>query len=91
MADEIKPDYYTGPQAGDFTAADEPFALFDAWFAEAKAGEPNDPERHVLATVDAGGMPNVRMVLLKGVDGPERADRGFVFTPTSRAPRGVRS
>jgi pyridoxamine 5'-phosphate oxidase len=53
---------------------DEPFALFDAWFAEAKASEPNDPNAMALATVDADGQPSVRMVLLKGHD-----PRGFVF------------
>ena len=54
--------------------ADDPFALFDAWFAEAKASEPNDPEAMAVATVDAEGLPSSRMVLLKG-HGPE----GFVF------------
>jgi pyridoxamine 5'-phosphate oxidase len=54
--------------------ADDPFALFDAWFAEAKAAEPNDPNAMALATVDADGQPSVRMVLLKGHD-----ERGFVF------------
>lgn len=68
MADEIKPGYYTAPQAGDFAAAVEPFALFSAWFEEAKAHEPNDPNAFALATVDAAGMPNVRIVLLKGLD-----------------------
>lgn len=52
----------------------DPFALFDGWFAEAKAGEPNDPNAMALATVDADGQPSVRMVLLKGHD-----PRGFVF------------
>ena len=46
--------------------ADDPIALFDAWFAEAKAAEPNDPEAMALATADASGSPSVRMVLLKG-------------------------
>ena len=54
--------------------ADDPFALFDAWFAEAKAAEPNDPEAMALATADPDGRPSVRMVLLKGHD-----RRGFVF------------
>ena len=54
--------------------ADDPFALFDAWFAEAKAAEPNDPNAMALASVGADGMPSVRMVLLKGHD-----RRGFVF------------
>ena len=55
MTDKPKADYYTGPQAGDFAAAAEPFALFEAWFAEAKAHEPNDPNAMALATVDAAG------------------------------------
>ncbi len=44
----------------------DPFALFNAWFAEAKAAEVNDPDAMSLATVDADGLPDVRMVLLKG-------------------------
>ncbi|MEG3124004.1 pyridoxamine 5'-phosphate oxidase [Sphingomonas sp. GB1N7] len=54
--------------------ADDPFALFDTWFAEAKQSEPNDPNAMALATVDAAGRPSSRMVLLKG----HGAD-GFVF------------
>ncbi|WP_112382009.1 pyridoxamine 5'-phosphate oxidase [Sphingomonas carotinifaciens] len=54
--------------------ADSPFELFDAWYAEARASEPNDPNAMALATVDAAGQPSVRMVLLKGHD-----PRGFVF------------
>jgi pyridoxamine 5'-phosphate oxidase len=54
--------------------ADDPFALFDAWFAEARASEPNDPNAMALATADAAGQPAARMVLLKG-HGPD----GFVF------------
>lgn len=54
--------------------ADDPFALFDSWFAEARASEPNDSNAMALATVDASGQPAVRMVLLKG-HGPD----GFVF------------
>jgi pyridoxamine 5'-phosphate oxidase len=53
--------------------ADDPFALFDAWFAEAKAAEPNDPEAMALATSTPDGRPSVRMVLLKG-HGPEGFD-----------------
>jgi len=88
MSDEIKPNYYTGPQAGDFTAAEEPFALFDEWLKEAAAHEPNDPNAMALATVDPDGLPNVRMVLLKGVDGPERPDRGFVFFTNYESTKG---
>ena len=65
------PGWLTG---GDFTEADEPFRLFAAWFAEAKRAEPNNPDAMTLATVDADGLPNARMVLLKGFD-----ERGFVF------------
>jgi pyridoxamine 5'-phosphate oxidase len=54
--------------------ADDPFALFDTWYAEARESEPNDPNAMALATVDAAGQPSVRMVLLKG-HGPD----GFVF------------
>lgn len=53
--------------------ADDPFALFDAWFAEAKAAEPNDAEAMALATADANGNPSVRMVLMKG-HGPKGID-----------------
>ena len=52
----------------------DPFALFGEWFTEARAKEPNDPNAMSLATVDETGLPDVRMVLLKGFD----AD-GFVF------------
>jgi len=58
----------------DFTAADDPFILFETWFAEAVKSEPNDPNAMALATVDADGLPDVRMVLLKGHDRD-----GFVF------------
>ncbi|CAN5132513.1 pyridoxamine 5'-phosphate oxidase [soil metagenome] len=60
--------------SGDFTAAGEPFELFAAWFAEAVKSEPNDPNAMALATVDGDGLPDVRMVLLKGYDA-----EGFVF------------
>lgn len=59
---------------GDFTEAAEPFALFAAWMEEARRSEPNDPNAMALATADAGGFPDVRMVLLKGFD-----QAGFVF------------
>ena len=65
------PGWLTG---GDFAEADEPLRLFAAWFAEAKRSEPVNPEAMTLATVDAHGMPNARMVLLKGFDA-----QGFVF------------
>ncbi len=46
--------------------AADPFALFDAWFSEAKSTEPNYPEAMALATADPEGRPSLRMVLLKG-------------------------
>lgn len=60
--------------SGDFTAAEEPFALFSEWLNEAFKSEPADGNAMTLATVDKDGMPDARMVLLKGFD----AD-GFVF------------
>src|SRR5262245_18671808 len=67
----------------DFTAAEEPFRLFAAWMDEAMNSEPNDPNGLALATVDADGMPNVRMVLLKGFD-----DQGFVFYTNFESAKG---
>ena len=68
---------------GDFTAADEPLRLFTAWLDEAAKTEPRDPNAMTLATVDADGMPNARMVLLKGVD-----ERGFVFYSNMHSQKG---
>ncbi|MDH5187673.1 MAG: pyridoxamine 5'-phosphate oxidase [Rhodospirillaceae bacterium] len=53
---------------------DDPIKLFEQWLAEAEKNEPNDPTAMTLATVGADGMPDARMVLLKGVD-----EKGFVF------------
>lgn len=61
----------------------DPFLLFAEWMKEAEASEPNDPNAMSLATVDAGGHPNVRMVLLKGLD----AD-GFVFYSNTESAKG---
>jgi len=69
--------------SGDFTAADDPFALFAAWLEEATASEPRDPTAMTLATVDADGLPNARMVLLKGADA-----RGFVFFTNMDSQKG---
>jgi pyridoxamine 5'-phosphate oxidase len=88
MADEFKQDYYGGAQAGDFAEEAEPFKLFEAWFDDAKLREPNDPNAMALATVDPGGLPNVRMVLLKGIDGEDRPDRGFVFFTNRESAKG---
>jgi len=53
---------------------DHPFTLFAQWLAEAEKSEVNDPNGMALATVDETGLPDLRMVLLKGCD-----ERGFVF------------
>jgi pyridoxamine 5'-phosphate oxidase len=87
--DETKSDYYTGPQAGDFAEAAEPFGLFEGWFADAQTHEPNDPNALALATVDASGMPNVRIVLLKGLDGADHPQRGFVFYTNFESAKGT--
>jgi len=63
----------------DFQGARDPFALFESWLAEAGSSEPNDPNAMALATVDPRGMPNVRTVLLKGIDEARSPARGFVF------------
>jgi pyridoxamine 5'-phosphate oxidase len=63
--------------------ATDPLALFDQWFAEAQASEPNDPEAMALATADRVGNPSVRMVLLKG-HGPE----GFAFYTNQQSEKG---
>jgi len=55
-------------------AGDDPFKIVQKWLREAESSEPNDPNAIALATTDADGMPNVRMVLLKDIE-PE----GFVF------------
>lgn len=59
-------------------AGDDPFEITRRWLAEAEASEPNDPNAIALATVDEDGMPDVRMVLLKDIDGAGR-DGSFVF------------
>ncbi|MFL5110779.1 MAG: pyridoxamine 5'-phosphate oxidase [Microvirga sp.] len=68
---------------GDFVDAAEPWAIFRAWMAEAEAAEPNDPTAMSLATVDQDGLPDVRMVLLKGAD-----ERGFVFYTNTESNKG---
>ena len=58
----------------DIADAKDPFLTFAEWLKEAEASEPNDPNAIALATSDATGMPNVRMVLLKDIE-----DDAFVF------------
>jgi pyridoxamine 5'-phosphate oxidase len=83
MSDTVPIEHPTGLKSGDFTEADEPLRLFAAWFEEARRAEPSDPEAMALATVDADGLPNVRMVLLKDFD-----ERGFVFYSNEDSQKG---
>lgn len=68
---------------GDFTEASAPFDLFADWFREATASEPEDANAMALATSDENGLPNVRMVLLKGFD-----ENGFVFYTNTDSNKG---
>lgn len=61
----------------------DPFAIFEAWFADAKASEPNDPNAMALATATPGAAPSVRMVLLKG-----HGNDGFVFYTNFESRKG---
>jgi len=83
MSDTVPIEHPTGLRSGDFTEADEPLRLFAAWFEDARQAEPSDPDAMALATVDADGLPNVRMVLLKGFD-----ERGFVFYSSEDSQKG---
>ncbi len=61
----------------------DPFAAFEIWLSEAESTEINDPNAMALATVDSDGLPDVRTVLLKGVDA-----RGFVFYTNFESRKG---
>ena len=74
MSESTPIEHPTRLTSGDFAESDEPLALFGRWFEEAVRSEPRDPTAMALATVDADGIPNLRMVLMKGFD-----ERGFVF------------
>ncbi len=69
--------------SGNFADIADPIPLFSAWLGEAERSEPEDPNAMALATVDAAGMPDVRMVLLKG-HGPD----GFVFFTNLESRKG---
>lgn len=66
-----------------FTEAADPILLFSEWLTAAEATEPNDPNAMALATVDERGMPDVRIVLLKGHDA-----QGFVFYTNFASTKG---
>lgn len=68
----------------DFVARNDPFILFAEWLREAAEVEINDPTAMSLATVDADGLPDVRMVLLKGFD-----EAGFVFYTNLESQKGA--
>ena len=74
MSDAAPIEHPSRLTVGDFTAADEPLRLFGQWLEDATAREPADPNAMALATVDSDGLPDLRMVLLKGFD-----ERGAVF------------
>jgi pyridoxamine 5'-phosphate oxidase len=70
--------------AEDFTQREDPVGLFAEWLKEAEAKEPNDANAMSLASVDSTGLPDVRMVLLKGHDA-----RGFVFYTNFESAKGT--
>jgi pyridoxamine 5'-phosphate oxidase len=74
MSDAAPIEHPIGLTVGDFTSADEPMRLFAQWLDDASRSEPSDPNAMALATVDADGLPDLRMVLLKGFD-----EQGAVF------------
>jgi len=75
LSERIFDDADTGPI--------DPFALFEEWFAAASETEPNDPHAMAVATVDAAGDPDVRMVLMNAHD-----HRGFVFFTNFQSRKG---
>ncbi len=77
------PPLTTLSSADDAIPDADPFGLFEAWFADARASEPNDPNAMALATATPDGLPSVRMVLLKG-HGPD----GFVFYTNFHSRKG---
>jgi pyridoxamine 5'-phosphate oxidase len=83
MSDTTPIEHPTWLTSGDFTQADEPLRLFAAWMEQAIAMEPSDANAMALATVDAAGLPNVRMVLLKGFD-----ETGAVFYTNTESAKG---
>lgn len=72
-----------GPRDLSWTEAHDPVALFETWLAAAGETEPSDPHAMSLATVDEDGLPDVRVVLLKGLDA-----RGFVFYTNEQSAKG---
>jgi pyridoxamine 5'-phosphate oxidase len=69
-------------------AGDDPFALAQTWLSEAEASEINDPNAIALASVDADGLPNVRMVLLKEIEVAGQGEGAFVFYTNYESAKG---
>ena len=84
MSDTASIEHPSWLTSGDFTDADDPLRLFTAWLKDASASEPRDPTAMTLATVDADGLPDARMVLLKGAD-----SQGFVFYTNKDSQKGL--
>jgi pyridoxamine 5'-phosphate oxidase len=68
---------------GGIAPARDPFEMFQAWMTDAEKTEPNEANAMAVATVDANGLPNIRMVLLKALDA-----RGFVFYTNFESAKG---
>jgi pyridoxamine 5'-phosphate oxidase len=83
MSDASPIEHPSGLTVGDFTAADEPLRLFGEWLEDATRSEPADPNAMALATVDSDGLPDLRMVLMKGFD-----ERGVVFYTNMESQKG---
>jgi pyridoxamine 5'-phosphate oxidase len=75
----LGPERMEAMDRGGIFAGDDPFVLAQAWLKEAEASEINDPNAIALATVDAAGLPNVRMVLLKEIEQDGGGEGAFVF------------
>jgi pyridoxamine 5'-phosphate oxidase len=73
----------TQDSTADTSAVSDPFQLFDRWLSDATVSEPNDPNAMAIATTDASGLPDVRMVLLKHADAS-----GFVFYTNTQSQKG---
>ena len=75
--------YAVDADQGDVFTKEDPVALFEEWLAMAVKTEPNDPNAVALATVDADGMPDLRMVLLKDIDA-----KGLTFYTNTESAKG---
>jgi pyridoxamine 5'-phosphate oxidase len=83
MASKQGMEHPTGLTFGDLPETDDPIGLFLRWMQEAQASEPRDADAAALATVDSGGLPDARMVLVK-----KFGEEGFVFFTNSESAKG---